>query len=397
MKRVFIAAAMRTPTGKLLGALSSLTAPALGAAVIKAVLKKAVRDVSVVDEVIMGNVLSAGVGQNPARQAALKAGLPDTINAFTVNKVCASGMKAVSLGAQAIMTGGAEVIIAGGMESMSNAPYLLRDMRRGKKYGDSGVIDSMVFDGLMDCFYGEHMGALCEATVEKYNITREQQDAFALESHKKAAKAAAQSLFTEELVQVEAGGTIVTEDESIRKDATIEALSRLKPVFKESGTITAGNSPGLNDGAAALLLASEEGLKRLGKKPLAEIIGFASSHTDPKWFTIAPTGSVKKLLAATGLKMANFNLVEENEAFAAQTLAVIKELSLDPSIVNVHGGAVALGHPIGASGARILTTLVHSLKNRKKELGLATICLGGGGAMSMAVRAMKEEAWNSAS
>ena len=397
MKRVFIAEALRTPTGKLLGAFASLTAPALGAAVIKAILKKAVPEPSFVGEVIMGNVLSAGVGQNPARQAALGAGLPDTINAFTVNKVCASGMKAVSLGAEAILASQAEVVIAGGMESMSNAPYLLRDMRRGKKYGDSGLTDSMIFDGLMDCYYGEHMGALCEATVAKYNISRSEQDAFALESHRKAAMAAARGLFSEELVPVEAAGRVVTEDESIRKDASIAALSRLKPVFKEGGTITAGNSPGLNDGAAALLLASEEGLKRLGKKPLAEIIGFASSHTDPKWFTTAPTGSVKKLLAAIGLKMESFDLIEENEAFAAQTLAVIRDLSLDLSRVNVHGGAVALGHPIGASGARILTTLVHGLRHRKKELGLATICLGGGGAMSMAVRAMKEDSWNSAS
>lgn len=397
MKRVFIAQALRTPTGKLLGAFASLTAPALGAAVIKAILKKAVQQPSVIDEVIMGNVLSAGVGQNPARQAAIGAGLPDTINAFTVNKVCASGMKAVSLGAQAIMAGQAEVVIAGGMESMSNAPFLLRDMRRGRKYGDSEIIDSMVFDGLMDCYYGEHMGALCEATVEKYGISRGDQDAFAFESHRKAASAAAQGLFNEELVSVEAGGRAVTEDESIRKDASLEALSRLKPVFKEGGTVTAGNSPGLNDGAAALLLASEEGLKRLGAPPLAEILGFASFHTDPKWFTTAPTGSVKKLLAATGLKIESFDLVEENEAFAAQTLAVIKELSLDPSTVNVNGGAVSLGHPIGASGARILTTLVHSLRNRGRNLGLATICLGGGGAMSMAVMAVKEDSWNSAS
>lgn len=392
MKRVFIAAALRTPTGKLLGALSSLTAPALGAAVIKVILKKSISEPSLMDEVIMGNVLSSGVGQNPARQAALGAGLPDTINAFTVNKVCASGMKAVALGAQAIMAGGAEVVIAGGMESMSNAPYLVRDMRRGKKYGDSALIDSMIFDGLMDCYYGEHMGSLCEETVAKYAITRAEQDAFALESHRKATRAAAQGLFKDELVAVEAPGRAVTEDESIRKEAGSDALSRLKPVFKDGGTITAGNSPGLNDGAAALLLASEEGLKRINAKPLAEIIGFSSAHTDPKWFTTAPAYSVKKLLAATGLKMESFDLIEENEAFAAQTLAVIRELSLDPSIVNVNGGAVALGHPIGASGARILTTLVHALRNRGKKLGLATICLGGGGAMSMAIRAMEENA-----
>jgi acetyl-CoA C-acetyltransferase len=391
VKRVFVVDALRTSTGKLLGALSSLTAPALGGAVIKAVLERSVPDMTVVDEVIMGNVLAAGTGQNPARQAALASGLPDTVNAFTINKVCASGMKAVSLGAQAIMAGTADVVIAGGMESMSNAPYLLREMRRGKKYGDSTLVDSMIYDGLMDCYYGEHMGALCESTVEKYAISRSEQDAFALESHRKAAQAAKEGLFKDELVAVEAGGRTVTEDESIRKDASIEALTRLKPVFKKDGTVTAGNSPGLNDGGAAILLASEKGLGRLVRKPMAEIIGFSSSHTDPKWFTIAPVGSVRKLLSAIGLKIESFDLIEENEAFAAQTLAVIKELSLDPSRVNVNGGAISLGHPIGASGARILATLVHALKKRKKELGLATICLGGGGAMSMAIKAVDEK------
>jgi len=391
VKRVFVVDALRTSTGKLLGALSSLTAPALGGAVIKAVLERSVPDMTVVDEVIMGNVLAAGTGQNPARQAALASGLPDTVNAFTINKVCASGMKAVSLGAQAIMAGTADVVIAGGMESMSNAPYLLREMRRGKKYGDSTLVDSMIYDGLMDCYYGEHMGALCESTVEKYAISRSEKDAFALESHRKAAQAAKEGLFKDELVAVEAGGRTVTEDESIRKDASIEALTRLKPVFKKDGTVTAGNSPGLNDGGAAILLASEKGLGRLVRKPMAEIIGFSSSHTDPKWFTIAPVGSVRKLLSAIGLKIESFDLIEENEAFAAQTLAVIKELSLDPSRVNVNGGAISLGHPIGASGARILATLVHALKKRKKELGLATICLGGGGAMSMAIKAVDEK------
>lgn len=387
MKGVFIIAALRTPTGRLLGALSGLSAPALGAAVIRAILEKAVPDPSLVEEVIMGNVISAGVGQNPARQAALRAGLPDSVNAFTVNKVCASGMKAVALAAEAIATKQADIIIAGGMESMSNAPYLLREVRRGKKYGDSAMVDSMIFDGLLDCFYNEHMGALCEATAEKYDISREEQDAFALASHRKAERAARDGLFRDELVPVEAAGKTITEDESIRKDTGLEALSRLKPVFRKDGTITAGNSPGLNDGASALLLSSEEGMKRLAMKPMAEIIGFSSAHTDPRWFTTAPVSSANKLLSKTGLTLADFDLIEENEAFAAQTLAVIKELSLDSTKVNVNGGAIALGHPIGASGARILTTLVHALKNRDNKLGLATVCLGGGGAMSMAVRA----------
>lgn len=388
MRRVFIAAALRTPAGKLLGALSPLSAPALGAAVIRAVLQKAVPDPSLVEEVIMGNVISAGLGQNPARQAALSGGLPQSVNAFTVNKVCASGMKAAALGAEAIMAGQADIIIAGGMESMSNAPHIVREVRRGKKYGDTALIDSMIHDGLLDCFYHEHMGSLCEATVERFDISRQEQDAFALESHQKAARATRDGSFGDELVTVEAGSRRIAEDESIRINTGIDALSRLKPVFKADGTVTAGNSPGLNDGASALLLASEEGLKRLGANPLAEVLGFASAYTDPKWFTTAPVSSVKKLLGKTGMRITDFDLIEENEAFAAQTLAVIKALSLDPSRVNVNGGAIALGHPIGSSGARIVATLVHALRRRNKEFGLATICLGGGGAMSMAVKSI---------
>lgn len=387
MKRAFIVAARRTPTGKLLGALSSLSAPALGAAVIRAVLEKSVPETSLVEEVIMGNVLTAGVGQNPARQAAMRAALPNIVNAFTVNKVCASGMKAVALGAEAIMAGQADIIVAGGMESMSNAPHLVREARRGKKYGDMTLVDSMIYDGLLDCHYNEQMGSLCEATVEKFGISREEQDKFALASHQKAAAAFRTGFFHDELVIMEAAGRGIAEDETIRINTGMDVLSRLKPVFKKNGTVTAGNSPGLNDGASALLLSSEEGLKRLEAEPLAEVIGFASAHTDPKWFTTVPVSSVKKLLSRTGLKISDFDLIEENEAFAAQTLAVIKELSLDASIVNVNGGAIALGHPIGSSGARILTTLVHALRNRKKRLGLATICLGGGGAMSMAIKA----------
>lgn len=388
MSGVFIAAALRTPTGKLLGALSTLSAPELGSAVIKAILKTTVPDPALVEEVIMGNVLTAGLGQNPARQAALFSGLPNTVNAFTVNKVCASGMKAVALGAEAIMAKGADVVIAGGMESMSNAPHLAREVRRGKKYGDSALVDSMIYDGLLDCFYNEHMGSLCEATVERFSISRQEQDAFALSSHRKAARATKEGHFSDELVTVEAAGRRIAEDESIRINTGIDALSRLKPVFKTGGTVTAGNSPGLNDGASALLLASEKGLKRLGAEPLAEILGFASAHADPKWFTTAPVDSVEKLLARTGMRTSDFDLVEENEAFAAQTIAVIQKLSLDPSIVNVNGGAIALGHPIGASGARIITTLVHALRHRKKRSGLATICLGGGGAMSMAIKSI---------
>lgn len=390
MEDVFIIGAYRSPTGRLLGKLSSLTAPELAAIVIEEALKRSEIKPSRVDEVIMGNVISAGIGQNPARQAALLARLPDTVAAFTVNKVCASGLKAIALGAQAIRLGEADVIVAGGMESMSNAPFLLTEMRSGKRYGDSAAIDSMIQDGLMDCYNHAHMGTLCEATVNRYNITRREQDVFAFRSHKKAMEAAKKGLFSNEIIPVRiqkgGGGLIVDQDETIRWDTNIESLSRLKPAFKEGGTITAGNSPGLNDGAAILILVSEKAVKKLRLKPLARIMGYSSAHLDPKWYTLAPVKSVKGLLKKTGLRMEDFDLIEENEAFSAQTLAVIKELSIDPKKVNVHGGAIALGHPIGASGARVLVTLIHALKKRRKELGLATLCLGGGGAMSMAVR-----------
>jgi acetyl-CoA C-acetyltransferase len=390
---VFIVGAKRSPVGRLLGRLSSFEAPLLASIVIKEALREIGLRPSLVDEVIMGNVISAGVGQNPARQAALLAGLPETVAAFTVNKVCASGLKAVALGAQAIMLNDAEVVVAGGMESMSNAPFLLKGMRAGKRYGDSELVDSMISDGLWDCYYNAHMGTLCELTAQKYNISRKDQDAFAFQSHKKAMKAAEKGFFKDEIVPVRIGQdgqtSLISEDETIRWDTSPVKLARLKPVFKTGGTLTAGNSPGLSDGAAALILVSEKMVKRLGLKPIAKIIGYSTGHLDPKWYPMAPVKSVKKLLRKTGLKLDSFDLIEENEAFAAQTLAVIKDLSLDLAKVNVNGGAIALGHPIGASGARVLVTLIHALRNRKKELGLATLCLGGGGAMSMAVRAFK--------
>jgi acetyl-CoA C-acetyltransferase len=390
MENVLIVSACRSPVGKLLGKLSSLTAPQIGSLVIEEAIRRSHIKPPLVDEVIMGNVLSAGIGQNPARQSAILSGIPNTVAALTVNKVCASGLKAVALGAQAIMLGEAEIVIAGGMESMSNAPFLLREMRGGKKYGDSEVVDSMIYDGLWDCYYNEHMGTLCELAVRKYGLSREEQDEFAFQSHKKAMEATRKGFFKEEIVpiKVKRGGEeiVVEEDETIRWDTSLEKLSRLKPVFKERGTVTAGNSPGLNDGAAALILISERKAQALKIKPLARIIGFSTGHTDPKWYTIAPIRSVKSLLKKTGNKIDDFDLIEENEAFAAQTLTVIKELSLNPAKINVNGGAIALGHPIGASGARILVTLIHALRNRKKELGLVTICLGGGGAVSMAVK-----------
>jgi len=392
MKKIVIVSACRSPVGKLQGKLSSLTAPQLCSKVIEHVLKLSKIEPSQVNEVILGNVISAGIGQSPARQAALLGGLPNTVAALTINKVCASGLKAVALGAQAISLGEAEIVVAGGMESMSNAPFILKEMRNGKKMGDSKVIDSLIFDGLWDCYNNAHMGALCELTVDKYKISREEQDDFAIRSHKKAAEATRSGMFTDEIVPISVkrgrDEEVVDTDESIRYDTSIEKLSALKPVFNDKGTITAGNSPGVNDGAAALLLMTEETAGKLNLKPIAEIIGYTTAHIDPKWFTIAPINAVKRLLEKTSLKIEDFDLIEENEAFAAQTLAVIKELCLDPDRVNVNGGAIALGHPIGASGARILVTLIHSLRQRKKKSGLANLCLGGGGAMSMAIEAL---------
>jgi len=386
MEECVIVGARRTPCGRFLGALSGLSAPELAAAVIAALVNDAALARSSVDEVILGNVVSAGLGQNPARQAVVMAGLGASTAAFTVNKVCASGMKAAALGAQAVMLGQADCVIAGGMESMSNAPFISTEMRRGRRYGDAAIIDGMLRDGLMDCYNKAHMGELCELTVKKYGITRAAQDAFALSSHKKAALAADTGLFNAEIVPLEAGGATVSRDETIRRNTDIRRLGALSAVFKKGGTITAGNSPGLNDGAAALLLMSAGRAARLNLKPLATIIGFATAHVDPKWYPIAPVSSVKALLAKTGMRLDEFDLIEENEAFAAQTLAVAKGLSIRMDRLNVNGGAIALGHPLGASGARIIVTLVHALRQRKLRLGLATLCLGGGGAMSMAVR-----------
>ena len=390
MERPVIVSALRSPVGKLLGGLSQLAAPELAAPVIAQLVRQGGIGTSQVDEVIMGNVIAAGIGQSPARQAAILAGLSEKTAAVTVNKVCASGMKAVALGAQAIMLGEADVVVAGGMESMSNAPFLLTEMRRGKSSGDAVAVDAMIRDGLWDCYNQAHMGTLCELTVKKVRLTREKQDRFALASHEKAASAADNGRFDAELVPIEVrkgqGKVIVGRDETIRRDTTLDKLAGLRPAFGRSGTITAGNAPGLNDGAAALLLMSPARARRLGKQPLAEIVGWAAAHVDPKWYPLAPVDAVRALLKKTGLKMADFDLIEENEAFAAQALAVIGKLGFDPRVVNVHGGAIALGHPIGASGARVVVTLIHALRQRGKRLGLATLCLGGGGAMAMAVR-----------
>ncbi|MCM2358560.1 MAG: acetyl-CoA C-acetyltransferase [Geobacteraceae bacterium] len=390
MEQVVIVGALRSPVGRLLGQLSPLSAPGIAAQVIAAVVGQCGVKPSRVDEVIMGNVISAGVGQNPARQAALLAGLPEGTAAVTVNKVCASGMKALAMAAQAIMLGEAEVVVAGGMESMSNSPHLLAALRRGKSYGDAAAVDAMIHDGLWDCYNQAHMGTLCEATAKRERIGREDQDRFALASHEKAAAAADGGLFAAELAPVRVGKgegeIIVDRDETIRRDTSLEKLAGLRPAFLVNGTITAGNSPGLNDGAAALLVMSKAGAARLKLEPLAEIVGWAAAHVDPGWYPLAPVEAVRRLLKRSGLRLADFDLVEENEAFAAQALAVIRGLGLDPARVNVHGGAIALGHPIGASGARIVVTLIHALRQRGGRLGLATLCLGGGGAMAMALR-----------
>jgi acetyl-CoA C-acetyltransferase len=377
-----------------MGALFALTAPQLGAQVIACAVERGGICASQVDEVIFGNVISAGIGQSPARQAAILAGLPNRTAALTVNKVCASGMKAIALAAQSIMLGESDIVVAGGMESMSNAPFLLPEMRRGKGFGNTAAVDALIRDGLWDCYNDAHMGTLCELTVKKHRIIREEQDGFALESHRKAAAAADNGLFAAEIVPLHlkrrGEEVIVDADETIRRDTSLEKLAGLTPAFARNGTITAGNAPGLNDGASALLLMSERTSQRLGLTPLAEIVGWSAAHIDPKWYPVAPVHAVRALLKKTGLDLADFGLVEVNEAFAAQTLAVIRELELDPGRVNVNGGAIALGHPIGASGARILVTLIHALRQRGKKLGLATLCLGGGGGMAMAVRTIEK-------
>ncbi len=389
LEEVVIVSALRTPTGRLLGALSSLSAPELAACVIAETIERTGVRPSQVGEVILGNVLEAGVGQNPARQAVIHSGLSKTVSALTVNMVCASGLRAVALGADAVRLGHSDIIIAGGMESMSNAPHILKGARRGRRLGDMELLDVLIHDGLWDCYYDAHMGTLCELTVKKYGITRNEQDELAFNSHKKAMRAEKAGLFKDEVVPVRTknGGT-VSKDETIRHDTSARKLARLRPVFDKNGTITAGNAPGLNDGAAALLIMTRRKAECLKLTPIASIVGYATGHLDPKWYPLAPVQAVRNLLKKTGLRITDFDLIEENEAFAAQTLAAIKDLKLDPKKVNINGGAIALGHPIGASGARILVTLVHALKQRRKKLGLATLCLGGGGAVSMAVRSL---------
>ncbi len=386
MTEVVIVDAVRTPMGRFQGRVSQFTASELGAAVIRALKERNNLTGDEVDEVILGNVVQAGVGQAPARQASIRGGISPAVPAVTVNKVCGSGLKAVILAAQAIKCGDAKVVIAGGMESMSNAPYLLYGARQGFRYGDQKLVDSMIHDGLWCAFENRHMGMAAEYTAQKSKISREEQDRFAYQSHMKAVKAMESGRFAKELIPLQAKDGPIEKDETPRPDTSLEKLSKLRPAFKENGTVTAGNAPGLNDGASALLLMSKEEAKRGGYKPLATIVDYAIVGTEPLELFYAPVFSTRKLLEKMSVKIDDFNLIEINEAFAAQTLADGKELEWDWERVNVNGGAIALGHPIGASGARILTTLVWAMQDRGAETGLATLCMGGGNGISLAVR-----------
>jgi acetyl-CoA C-acetyltransferase len=390
MREAVIVSAARVPTGKFLGSLKSFAAPQLGAIVIREAVARAGVPAARVDEAIMGNVVSAGIGQAPARQAAIHGGLPPQVAALTINKVCGSGLKAVMLAAQAIATGEADVVVAGGMESMSNCPYLLAKAREGLRLGHGQLIDSMIHDGLWDAFGDMHMGCTGEIVAEKYGITRAEQDAYALESHRRALAAIDSGAFRDEIVPVtipggKSGPAKLEVDESPRRETSLEALTKLKPAFKENGTVTAGNAPGVNDGAAALVVTSRETARDLGVRPFARIVAQATSGVEPSLVMMSPVEAVRKLWKKTGWSPETVDLVELNEAFAVQSLAVMRELGLDPKRVNVHGGAVALGHPIGASGARVLTTLLYALRRLGKKRGVATLCLGGGNGVALAV------------
>ena len=390
MRRPVIISAVRTPSGKFLGSLKALPAPQLGAIAVRAAVARAGVDPAAVEECIMGHVLSAGVGQAPARQAALGGGLSNDVAALTINKVCGSGLKAVMLAAQGIALGDIDIAVAGGMESMSNAPYLLPRAREGLRMGDANLVDSMIHDGLWCAFEHCHMGMSGEHVAELYGVTREGQDRYAAESHQKAARAAADGRFTAEIAGVEVpqpkGSSIVFDrDETIRPDSTIEVLKALKPAFKKDGSVTAGNAPGVNDGAAALVVMSDERATALGLTPMARIAGYATSGLAPKLLLMTPVESIRRLLKRTGWRLEDVDLFEINEAFAAQMVAIIKEMGLDPARVNVNGGAIALGHPIGASGARVLTTLLYAMKARGARRGIASLCLGGGNGVAMAV------------
>ena len=389
--RAVIVGAARTPIGRFQGAFAEVSAPKLGAAAIRAALERSGVEPNEVDEVIMGCVLTAGVGQNPTRQAALGAGLERSVSAFTINKVCASGLKSVALAAQAIQAGQGEVFVAGGMENMSRAPYLLDKARTGYRLGHGQLLDSMISDGLWDAYHDFHMGNTGELVAQRYALTRDLQDEYAYNSHRKAVEAMKAGRFKDEIVPIEVpagkGKTaVVDSDESPRADTSLEALARLRPAFLEGGTVTAGNAPGVNDGAAALVVVSEDYARERGLKPLARILDFFAGGLDPEWVMLTPIPSVRGLLKRNPeWKLSDFHRTEVNEAFSVQALAVARELGLDPESVNVNGGAVALGHPIGASGARILVTLIHALQQRGGGRGIATLCLGGGNGLALAI------------
>jgi len=390
MRSVVVTSACRTPIGRFLGGLADLRAPDLGAVVVREAIRRSGIAPEQVEEVILGCVLQAGMGQAPARQAARAAGVPDAVGALTVNKVCGSGLKAVILAAQAIRCGDADVIVAGGMESMSNAPYLLPEARRGVRLGHGRVLDSLVFDGLRDAAHDVHMGETAERVSETYGVGREDQDRFAVRSHERALAAQAQGRFGKEIVPVTLRDRKGVEgycavDEGPRPHTSAERLGRLKPVFREGGTVTAGNASQISDGAAALVLMSEEKAAALGARPLARITGYATGGLAPEWVMMAPKDAIERLCARSSCTLDRFEVVEINEAFAVQIVALERELHLDPERVNVHGGAVALGHPIGASGARVLTTLLHAMEGRSARHGLASLCLGGGNAVALSV------------
>jgi acetyl-CoA C-acetyltransferase len=396
MSHAVIVAAVRTAIGSFGGSFKNTTAVELGSIVVKAALDQAKVDPKLVDELIFGNVLQAGLGQNVARQVAIKAGLPIEVSSFTINKVCGSGLKAVQLAAQAIENGDAEIVVAGGTENMSLSPYVVNSARWGARMGDTAMVDTMVTDGLTDAFSGVHMGITAENIAEKYGFTREQQDAFAVVSQRRAVDAIAAGKFVDEIVPVvipqkKGDPIIVDTDEYPKAGTSMDGLAKLRPAFKKDGTVTAANASGLNDGAACLVLMSEEKAKALGLKPLVVVKAAASAGVDPQIMGTGPIPATRKALAKANLSVDDLDLVEANEAFAAQALSVVTELKLNPEIVNVNGGAIALGHPIGASGARILVTLIHEMMKRSAKTGLATLCIGGGQGISVIVESVNHE------
>lgn len=388
MRDVVIVSAVRTPVGKFLGALSDIAAVDLGAIAVREAVRRAALAPDTIDECIMGCVLPAGLGQNPARQAALRGGLADTVSALTINMVCGSGLKSVALAAQAIMTGTAEIAVAGGMESMSNAPYLSPQTRKGTRFGDARLIDSVIKDGLWCAHSDMHMGLTGELVAEKYSITRDMQDRYALESHRRAASAWNEGRFSAETIPVPTPTRSPAElrrDESVRDNASLDALAKLAPAFKPDGTVTAGNAPGMNDGAAAVILISAERARQLNLKPMVTIRAQATSGIAPRWVMLAPIAGVRTVLERANWSIADVDLFELNEAFSVQALAVTRELGLPLDKVNVNGGAVAIGHPIGASGARVLVTLIHEMQRRDAKKGVAALCLGGGNSVALAI------------